>query len=176
MSTKDTRVYNFKIILAGDKGVGKSTILESLGTEKISEKSSQFVGITFYKTIFSLSNTIINVLFWELDENLRDIQNIEIYKGSTIGIVVFDLTNRNTFMTIPFWVKKLKQVNSDIPIFLLGNKIDQINSQGLSEEVEKLLTKKYNMKIYFISANTGYKMKEVFEDLFYTLIKTIQQH
>ena len=80
-------------------------------------------------------------------------------------MLMFDVTNQNTYENINHWVEEInKKCKSDIPIIILGNKIDLNNRIKSREEFEEEL-KKYNYDYYEVSAKLNINIKETIEKM-----------
>lgn len=86
------------------------------------------------------------------------------YRNAQSALVVFDITDMNTFHKAKFWVQELKkQANSEVTIVLVGNKADMMpdfNNQEVKDFVEQ-----ESCLFYLTSAKTGQNITEVFTDI-----------
>ena len=86
------------------------------------------------------------------------------YRGAHGAIIIFDVTNRETFEKARKWFQELKNLEKNPTIILVGNKIDLPNREISNEEAEKL-AKEYNCEFFEVSALLGTKVDEIFESL-----------
>jgi len=134
----------FKIILLGQRNVGKTTILRKLqtSTETIEEEDLSLYNIEFVSRTFNVNGHDI-----ALETSETRGQTIVATTKKCIdshGIfLVFDLTNSETFEWIAFWIKELRALSLQLPsITLLGNKSDlkemrQVSSLRVQEFIEE---------------------------------------
>ena len=117
--------YSTKIILLGDNGVGKSTILANIIYKKtVLPNTSHILFKTFNKNDGSGEQLTIN--FWDTanQENFKNIVPMY-YKNAQAAILVFDLGNRSSFEKLNEIMQKVKEFSHpSIFIFLVGNKKD----------------------------------------------------
>jgi small GTP-binding protein len=90
------------------------------------------------------------------------------YKGTNGVLLIFDITNRDSFNKIDFWLQDLRD-NADnidnIFIYLIGNKIDLEEKRQVSFEEANEYANKKNMKYLEVSAKTGQNIKKLFEEM-----------
>ena len=86
------------------------------------------------------------------------------YRGAHGAIIIFDVTNRETFEKARKWFQELKNLEKNLTIILVGNKIDLPNREISNEEAEKL-AKEYNCEFFEVSALLGTNIDEIFESL-----------
>ena len=75
-------------------------------------------------------------------------------------LLIYDITNRKTFDRIPEWIKDIKDIRSDLPIILCGNKNDLKEKRVILKEEGEELSKKYNVIFYEISNKEGTNIRE----------------
>ena len=93
----------------------------------------------------------------DYDENTR----LDTMKGSNGYIILYDVTNKNRFKNIQKWIDEIIKVNKNVPIFILGNKMDLIKNISEKEEeltkLEKLdLSLQYNAGLISVKRNEFY--------------------
>ncbi|MHA1562679.1 MAG: GTP-binding protein, partial [Promethearchaeota archaeon] len=84
------------------------------------------------------------------------------YKGSMGCIILFDLTNRESFDHVPKWLEEVKKESGDIPILLVGNKSDLIDERTVSLDEALQISKDLNMFYVESSAKNGKGVGDVF--------------
>ena len=89
------------------------------------------------------------------------------YKGANGIILIYDVTNIETFENVKNWIAQIKEeANSNVIIYLAGNKIDveEENKVVKTEDGQKIADE-LNIKFYETSAKNGINVNEIFEDL-----------
>ena len=87
------------------------------------------------------------------------------YRGCNVILVVFDVTDRQSFDNVNNWVECIEKfAKSNVLRILVGNKIDLSEKRVISNEEGKKLAQKYGLKYYEISALKSEGLNEMFED------------
>jgi len=117
----------FKVILLGDSGVGKSSVLSRLTGKGFSLNTKATIGVEFaVKTLPLASGSVVKLQLWDTagQERYRSISK-SYYRGAVAGVVVYDITDAQSFANVGKWVKELRDYGSpDAVIMMIGNKRD----------------------------------------------------
>ena len=156
---------DFKIILIGDSGVGKSC-LTLKGTKNIFEDYYQTtIGFEFSTFNIKINDKYIRLSIWDTcgQEIYRSIIS-GFYRNSSLAMIVYSIDNFESFQNIHSWIKDLKQQsNPDIKIFLIGNKSDLSEKRVVEKEKGENFSKENNFHLFFeTSAKTGFNAKNIF--------------
>ncbi len=105
------------------------------------------------------------MLLWDIGGQAQFHKLRTIYfKGSNAALGVFDITSPQTLLKIPGWVSSIKKtVKKNIPMILLGNKIDLERQVDRSEAED--LAKRLGCDYYETSAKTGENVELIFEKI-----------
>ncbi len=156
----------YKVVLAGEGGVGKTSMITFSDKGKFRENEQMTVGVNI--GCYTPEDFPGILQLWDLGGQER----FEcIHKGYTgcahAGILVFDHSRFKTFMNIPKWEQFIRQDNGNIPILLVGNKVDLIESgkhDGIPQEDIDALMKENNYFGYFsTSCKTGKNVSSIFD-------------
>ena len=152
-----------KIVLMGDSGVGKTSIVRRWLTNSFGGDQAPTIGSAFLKTTFEYRGQEQVVQVWDTAGEERFRAMAPIYaQGAFAAVIVYDRSSRISFKNIDEWVSQL-QCNYDIPILLCGNK-SEIEKLDVTEDEGIEAAKKYqHCKYYSTSALTGSGIKEAFE-------------
>jgi small GTP-binding protein len=125
----------FKIVIFGDAGVGKTSLLNRFMTDVFEPDPDRTIGVDFESKVLELDGKEIKLLIGDFaaEERYRFIFPHYIY-GAVGGILLFDLTNYYSFSHIIDWISVIKRTNQRFPILLLGNKYDLYDSREVSWE------------------------------------------
>jgi small GTP-binding protein len=169
--------FLFKTIVVGDGAVGKTAITYRYATNKFQENYKMTIGVDFTIKEIEYKGKKVKVQVWDTggQEKFKNIRPLY-YQGALGGLVVFDVTLRESYENIETWIGEvLKNCHKMPAIMLVGNKIDIADREVTSEEGKELakkISKKVGMKIpyYETSAKTGETIKEVFSDLVHQMV------
>ncbi len=159
------RTYNLKIIIIGDPGVGKTSLVKRFVSRQFSRDYRASIGTNlFIKKLVSDSDEKITLNIWDIAGQERWVKMRHLYySGSDGALIVGDLTRKNTFYQITkFWIPDLKKNCSDIPIILLANKND-LKPDISKTEIEEISNEINANSIIYTSAKNGERVEESFK-------------
>ena len=162
--------YLFKYIIIGDSNVGKSNILTRYTQDKFNEQYQATIGVEFGAKNLTINNQIIRVQIWDTagQENFRSITRAY-YKNSVCAIIVYDISNRDSFNSIQNWIEDCKMQSPEtVHLVLVGNKCDLDKREVTKEEGLELANK--NKMVFFESSA---KNNIFIDDIFNQSAKTI---
>ncbi len=167
----------FKILLIGQATVGKTALVQRFVHKKFDASYMMTIGmepLVRYQTIDGVS---VCYSLWDIagQQTFRNLRKI-FFKGSNASLIVFDLTNRESFEAVDVWYKDSKDESSDQIFLLIGNKNDLIEKRVVSYEEAYEKAKQLKCVSYIeTSAKTGDYVEEAFLLLGRELIKASQQ-
>lgn len=156
----------FKILLLGDSGVGKSSIMERFCDNKHSTEPASTIGIDFRVQNIKVGDKIIKLQIFDTGGHSRFRSITMSYYRSTQGVIfIYDITNKNAFIRIRDWITDFKQRCIDSPeMIIIGNKSDLESDREVSYEEGKNLAAEYDCSFFEISAKTGVMPHKKIED------------
>eukprot|EP01084_Bolivina_argentea_P114727 204204_1 len=156
-----------KIIILGDSGVGKTSILHKYVNNRFIEEHKATIGAAFStKEIMVDGDRLITLQLWDTagQERFQSLGRA-FYRGSDACILVYDITSQESFNRISTWRENfLQQSNpenpSEFPFLLFGNKCDLDQQRQVStEQVTAYANKQKCMKFYETSALNGQNLE-----------------
>lgn len=158
--------YLFKIIIIGDTDVGKTNILSRFINEYFDPNTKQTIGVEFSTKILTIDDKNIKVQLWDTagQERYRAIIS-SYYRGASGVIIVYDVTNRTSFMNIKNWYEELEHRSNYYHILLIGNKADLIEERQVSIEEGQKFASKYGLDFFETSASNGQNIDNIFTHL-----------
>lgn len=154
-----------KIVLLGDQGTGKTSILNRFVSGTFSENIDPTIGVDFSTKTCSLKGKLCRLLLWDTSgqEKFRSLVPSYIRDSAAVG-VVYDVTNVNSFHAVSHWVDTVKSLtNDDITIVLIGNKADRESERKVLKDEGENRARSLHAKFIEVSAATGDGVRELFQ-------------
>ena len=166
----------YKICVFGNAGVGRTSLIRTFAKIiKNPFKSDIWQGII--KLSLRIKEDEIKLFIFDLPTYVKfNVLYNPFFKGANGGIFVYDFSNRKSLEDIDLWMKRFKDGNdgniNEIPIIIIGNKIDKSDNKSVFEKNFLKITQKYHILEHFkCSSKTG----ENVENAFMMLINKINQ-
>ncbi len=172
---KEFKPILLKVIIGGDGGVGKTTLLHRYIESVFLADTHLTIGVEFFLKEIQIDETKILLQVWDFggQERFRPLL-ISYATGARGALLLFDLTRPSSLNRIDQWVNICRQNNQDIPILLLGSKLDLIDAITIDDDFATKFIDEYNFFNYLkISSKTGENVNLAFELLAKELIKDL---
>lgn len=156
--------YIFKILLLGNSGVGKSSLLIRFSDNAYDELFSTTIGIDFkMKTIKLENDKNVKLQCWDTSgqEKFRSITN-SYYRGTNGIILVYDVTSKDSFDNLKTWLEEIKDKTDNISILLVGNKVDLNTKREVLYEEGKEFADLLNINFFETSAKENINTEKIF--------------
>lgn len=139
--------YLIKLILIGDSGVGKTNILQKFSENKFDIGAVATIGFEICTKSITIDDKIIKFQIWDTAGQERYNSLTRSYLRLAMGVLlVYDITNRKSFLNCEKWINEVRDNNINIPILLIGNKIDLKLQRMVSYKEGMDFSKKHNIK------------------------------
>ncbi len=138
--------YLFKLIMVGDSGVGKSTMLYKLVNNTFRRSSDMTIGVEFGSKLIKIDDKPIKLHIWDTagQENFRSITRS--YYRDAVGVMLcYDVTNATSFNNISKWLDDIKQITDSCVIILVGTKTDEESKRVVRYKDGEKLAEKNNL-------------------------------
>lgn len=159
--------YMFKMVLIGDSWVGKSWVLIRFADDNFTENHVTTIGVDFRFRSLEINNHSIKLQIWDTagQERYKTITN-SYYRGAEGVIIVFDLTNKESFSNIKDWLAEAKNgVDESTEILVFGNKADLKDQRQVSDKDIQEFTKATGINIIECSAKAGTGVEQGFVNM-----------
>ena len=156
--------YIFKLILIGNSGVGKSSIIQRYMKQTFEESYKCTIGVDFLMKTLEINNKTVKLQLWDTagQEKYKSMV-ASYYRGANVALVVFDLTNHSSFDSLPLWIENYyKNGPEQKNIILIGNKNDLVEERQVTKEEAELFSETNNMMYFETSAKEGDNIEYVF--------------
>jgi len=153
--------------MIGDTRVGKTTITTTYKSGEFCETNRSTIGAVYsvYRQTFDKTVITLHVYDTAGQEKYRNLVPMY-YRGAHAAVLVFDLTSRDTFQSLEFWINAFLQIEPNSKIIIAANKIDLQEEIEVSIEEATEYSLQRGIPLYFTSAKTGDGIKELFDAVF----------
>ena len=160
-------IRKYKIILAGDGAVGKTTLINRFVTGKFAADYKATIGVDIFSKRFKVRGKHINLQIWDIagQSLFRDFRK-KFYSQARGALLVFDLTMPSSLESLTNWISDIKEVTGDIPLILIGNKSDLMELRSITDGDISNFLEQSNIVVHFLtSAMTGENVENAFHEL-----------
>ena len=169
----DTPLKRYKLLLLGDSGVGKSSLICRWTLDQFNASLLGTVGVDFKAKKVSIGSDNYHIQVWDTagQEQFHRITT-SYYKGANGIMLVYDVTDAKSASEVSYWMKNIKShAADDVAVVMVGNKVDLL---GETNDTSILTTGKNSAKKYDVSHHmASAKDSTGVEDAFINLVKLI---
>ena len=157
-------INNYKIVVIGDINVGKTSILSRFRYGSFEPSYLPTLGIDFFSKNLFYEDKTIRLILWDTAGQERFRSLIPSYlKNADCIIIVYDITNKESFNSLNHWFKKAKENTIEGTIFVIcGNKLDLKNKRVINNKDINDFIQKNNLIYVECSALNGEGIKDLF--------------
>jgi len=161
MAAETADMPTFKLVLVGDGGVGKTTFVKRHLTGEFEKKYVATLGVEVHPLVFHTNRGPIRFNVWDTagQEKFGGLRDGYYIQGQC-AIIMFDVTARVTYKNVPSWHRDLTRVCDNIPIVLVGNKVDIKDRKVKAKSI--VFHRKKNLQYYDVSAKSNYNFEKPF--------------
>lgn len=154
----------FKLVFLGEQSVGKTSLITRFMYDSFDNTYQATIGIDFLSKTMYLEDRTVRLQLWDTAGQERFRSLIPSYiRDSTVAVVVYDITNVNSFQQTTKWIDDVRtERGSDVIIMLVGNKTDLADKRQVSIEEGERKAKELNVMFIETSAKAGYNVKQLF--------------
>eukprot|EP00252_Welwitschia_mirabilis_P011706 TRINITY_DN26078_c0_g1_i1.p1 TRINITY_DN26078_c0_g1~~TRINITY_DN26078_c0_g1_i1.p1 ORF type:complete len:210 (+),score=42.83 TRINITY_DN26078_c0_g1_i1:378-1007(+) len=165
----------FKLLLIGDSGVGKSSLLLRFTSDSFDDLSPT-IGVDFKLKYMTIGGKRLKLSIWDTagQERFRTLTS-SYYRGAQGIIFVYDVTRRQTFTNLSdVWAKEvdLYSTNKDCIKMLVGNKVDKESERVVTKKEGIALARQFGSLFLECSAKTRINVESCFEELVLKILDT----
>ena len=165
-----SEIESFKVVLVGESGVGKTSIITQFIDQTFQEDQQSTTGGTFStKSVKCGNNKTLKFEIWDTagQERYRSLTKM-FYKDANAAILVYDITRKDSFEQLKlYWAEQIKECPENIIVVIAANKNDLIQK----EEVDEEEARKFASDLGAIFVGTSAKQVESINSLFIEIAK-----
>ncbi|CAL5375777.1 unnamed protein product [Camellia sinensis] len=181
MARPGNKIIQAKLVLLGDMGTGKTSLVLRFVKGQFFDNQEPTIGAAFFTQILSLPEATVKFDIWDTagQERYHSLAPMY-YRGAAASIVVYDITSMDTFVRAKKWVEELKKQgntmnlqtgNPNLVMALVANKSDLEQDREVETEEGEQFSQENGMFFIETSAKTAMNIN----NLFYEIGKTIGQ-
>merc|ERR1712130_664072 len=154
----------FKLVFLGEQSVGKTSLITRFMYDSFDNMYQATIGIDFLSKTMYLEDRTVRLQLWDTAGQERFRSLIPSYiRDSTVAVVVYDVTNINSFQQTNKWIDDVRaERGNDVIIMLVGNKTDLADKRQVSIDEGEKKAKDLNVMFIETSAKAGYNVKQLF--------------
>jgi small GTP-binding protein len=164
--------YVFKIAVMGEASVGKTSMILQFSQKTFSSNYIQTLGANFAmkKLFLEDYNIQVNLQLWDLAGQVYVKYMLpEFLIGSSAAILVYDITQRQTYENIPMWKEEAER-HIQVPFVLIGNKVDLESQRMVTNREGELMQERLGALLY---QETSAKTAKNLDNTFMTLTRSL---
>jgi len=180
-ATKNAPVFNndftylFKVVMIGDSGSGKSSVLLRFADNTFLDNIMSTIGVDFKIRTLKIGEDNVKLQIWDTagQERFKTITS-SYYRGTHGVVLVYDVTNEETYQNIQKWLADVER-STDDSVFkiLVGNKADLLDERQVPKQVAEDFAKSVQVPYIETSAKEATNIQFTFEELSRGMIKNM---
>uniref|UniRef100_A0A914HBN9 Ras-related protein Rab-35 n=1 Tax=Globodera rostochiensis TaxID=31243 RepID=A0A914HBN9_GLORO len=165
-SATSARDYDhlFKLLIIGDSGVGKSSLLLRFSDNTFSTSYITTIGVDFKIRTITVMGKKIKLQIWDTagQERFRTITSTY-YRGTHGVIVVFDVTSVESFNNVKRWLHEIDTNCENVQKILVGNKVDEPGRRAVPEAEARRFAESMRINYFETSAKENLNVEQMFQ-------------
>ena len=169
MTEEENTVESFKVVLVGESGVGKTSIITQFIDQTFQQDQQSTTGGTFStKTVECDTGKVLKFEIWDTagQERYRSLTKM-FYKDANAAVMVYDITRKESFEELKtYWAEQIKDNSpKEIILAVAANKSDLIDQEVVDEGEARDFAKEYGALFTSTSAKNTSGINNLFEEI-----------
>ncbi|KAF8025560.1 hypothetical protein BT93_F2409 [Corymbia citriodora subsp. variegata] len=167
MARPANRIINAKLVLLGDMGTGKTSLVLRFIKGQFFDNQEPTIGAAFFTQILSLAEATVKFDIWDTagQERYHSLAPMY-YRGAAAAVVVYDISSVDTFVRAKKWVEELqRQGNTNLVMALVANKSDLDPKREVQNEDAEQFAQENGMFFIETSAKTAHNINNLFFEI-----------
>ncbi|EAY16547.1 small GTP-binding protein, putative [Trichomonas vaginalis G3] len=166
--SQDAKTKTFKVVVLGDTGVGKTTLIHQFVNGEFIADFKATIGADFSSKIMTVDGQRIYIQIWDTAGQERfHAVGATFYRGTDACILVYDCTQVESFHRLSFWREDLftkSQMEPDpkFPIIIFSNKSDLESQKQVNIEDARQWAEQNGYPLFEVSAKSGANVQDGF--------------
>nr|XP_015909633.2 ras-related protein Rab-7a-like [Parasteatoda tepidariorum] len=158
-----------KVILLGDSGVGKTSLMHQYISKKFTSVYKATIGADFYTKDVVANGKTVTLQIWDTvgQERFQSL-GIAFYRGADCVVLVYDVTMQSSYQALEVWkdeflIHRAPKDPRNFPFVVLGNKVDLGNKIRKKVDIQQIMMCDYTVPSFLTSAKDRTNIKEAFD-------------
>merc|ERR1711990_828080 len=157
-----------KVIILGDSGVGKTSLMNQYVNRKFSKQYKATIGADFLTKEVQVDDRLVTMQIWDTagQERFQSL-GVAFYRGADCCVLVYDVNNSKSFDTLDSWrdeflIQASPMDPESFPFVVIGNKTDLENRAVTAKRAQGWCQAKNNLPHFECSAKEAKNVDEAF--------------
>ncbi|XP_077253375.1 ras-related protein RABF2b-like [Tasmannia lanceolata] len=167
MASTRNKNFNAKLVLLGDVGAGKSSLVLRFVKGQFVDFQESTIGAAFFSQTLAVNDATVKFEIWDTagQERYHSLAPMY-YRGAAAAITVYDITSPASFARAKKWVQELKaQGNPSMVMALAGNKADLLEARQVTAEEAQKYSQENGLLFMETSAKTAINVNDIFYEI-----------
>jgi len=161
-----------KVIILGDSGVGKTSLMNQYVNKKFNNQYKATIGADFLTKEVMIDDRLVTMQIWDTagQERFQSL-GVAFYRGADCCVLVYDVTSPNTFKNLESWrdeflIQASPRDPENFPFVVIGNKVDLADSRTVTtKKAMQWCQEKNNVPYFETSAKEAVKVEQAFQTI-----------
>ncbi|KAL5456924.1 hypothetical protein EMCRGX_G034151 [Ephydatia muelleri] len=155
-----------KVVVVGNGAVGKSSMIQRYCKGVFTKDYKKTIGVDFLEKQTRVGKDDVRLMVWDTaGQEEFDAITKAYYRGAQVCVLAFSTVDRDSFLAIESWKKKVEDEVGDIVMTIVQNKIDLIDEAVMTPDEVDALAKRLKLKLFRASVKEGFNVDQVFDYL-----------